>query len=214
MVSRDDQHFTMIADERRTTAALLAGLTESQWDAQSLCDGWRIREVAVHLTMPFSLSVPRMLVKLATTRFDYDRVADRWAREDTRSNAELIETLRANAESRFTPPGLGPPAPLTDIVVHGQDICRPLDLARSVADDRSAVVLDFLVSRKARRGFVPNRLVDGIRFQSADSGWTHGEGVEVVGTAVDLILAISGRRHALDQLTGDGVSTLRERHGL
>ena len=34
--------------EREQFAELLAGLTDDQWDAPSLCSGWSVREVAAH----------------------------------------------------------------------------------------------------------------------------------------------------------------------
>jgi len=37
---------TVVA-ERREQAALFASLSEQQWDAPSLCEGWRMREVPV-----------------------------------------------------------------------------------------------------------------------------------------------------------------------
>ena len=36
-----------------------------------------------------------------------------------RSTTDIIEELRANAEHRFTPPDMGPEAPLGDIIIHG-----------------------------------------------------------------------------------------------
>ncbi len=40
---------------------------------------------------------------------------------------------------------------------------------------------------------------------------THGDGPEVVGPGMDLIMAMSGRAKALDNCTGDGVATMRAR---
>ena len=33
-------------------AELLDGLPDAGWDTPSLCEGWRVREVVAHLTMP------------------------------------------------------------------------------------------------------------------------------------------------------------------
>jgi uncharacterized protein (TIGR03083 family) len=152
-----------------------------------------------------------MLLRLVANRFDYDRVALRWARDQTRTGAELIDLLRANAEHRFTPPGLGPEAPLTDVVVHGQDIARPLGIDRPVATEVSTVVLDFLVSSKAARGFVPRGRTSDLALVATDTDWRHGQGPEVHGPAIALLLAIAGRASALAELSGDGVPELRRR---
>ena len=55
-----------------------------------------------------------------------------------------------------------------------------------------------------------NRIA-GVRLRAVDTGWTHGSGPEVSGRAIALLLAMTGRRAALDDLTGDGVTVLRER---
>ncbi|MFM2072009.1 MAG: hypothetical protein RLZZ623_2272 [Actinomycetota bacterium] len=203
--------FAKVAAERRELADLLDGLTDEQWNAASLCAGWRMREVAAHVVMPFSLSLPRLFLKLAGNRFDFDRVADRWAKAEQRSNAELVSALRANVDHRFTPPGFGPEAPLTDAVVHGQDIRRPLGMATAVAPEHAVVVLDLLVSPKAARGFVRKGLVENLSLTATDADWTHGHGTPVIGSADSLITVLAGRSGAIDELSGDGVAMLRSR---
>lgn len=201
----------MIAAERRLTADLLEGLDDEQWNTASLCTGWRTREVAAHLLMPFSVSLPQMFVRLLKNRFDLARVSDQYAKTDRRSNGELVSTLRANAEHRFTPPRLGPEAPLTDIIVHTQDFCRPLGIDRPIPPERAGLVLDFLVSGHAAGAFIPKGLVHGLTLATTDTGWSHGSGPVVRGSAPSLILAISGRPIDLDELAGDGLEVLRSR---
>ena len=206
-----DEVFAMIAVERRRTADVLDGLTEQQWNTESLCAGWRVREVAAHLVMPFSISLPSLILKMIGARCNFDKVADRWAQAHTGTNQELADMLRTHADHRFTPPGFGPEAPLTDVVTHGQDICRPLGIDRGVPADHANVVLGLLMSPKASRGFIPKGLTEGLRFATTDTGWVHGTGLDVTGSGASLILGIGGRRSALDDLTGSGVDTLRSR---
>jgi uncharacterized protein (TIGR03083 family) len=197
-----------VAVERQTLADQLDDLDDDQWTRPSLCTGWRIREVVSHLVMPYEMSVPRLLRLMATNRFDFDRVADVVARRDERPAPELVAALRATAGRRF-PPGGGPAAPLTHLVVHGQDIRRPLGLNRTGLPAAHAnVTLDQLTSPKAS-GLRPSGLLDGFRFVSTDTGWTHGAGAEVAGSAADLITTLAGRPSALDGLTGAGVARLR-----
>ena len=47
----DDEVRAAVVAERREQAELLAGLAGAQWDAPSLCAGWRTREVVAHTTM-------------------------------------------------------------------------------------------------------------------------------------------------------------------
>ncbi|MEU1524265.1 maleylpyruvate isomerase family mycothiol-dependent enzyme [Nocardia rhamnosiphila] len=39
----------MLADERAEMTALLQELSEAEWDAPTLCTGWRVRELVAHL---------------------------------------------------------------------------------------------------------------------------------------------------------------------
>jgi uncharacterized protein (TIGR03083 family) len=203
--------FDLIAAERRNLADTLDGLTDEQWQQPSRCEGWNDREVLAHLVMPFEVSIPSMLVKLARARFDFNRMSDTVARGDRRSPAELLAVYRANVTHRFTPPGLGPEAPLTDTVVHGEDILAPLGIRRAVAPDALTTVLDFVVSRSATRGFLPKGRVDGLHFTATDVDWSSGDGPTVGGPAAQLASAICGRTAALPVLAGDGVDTFRAR---
>ena len=49
---------TAIAAERTELAAMLDDLSPAQWDAPSLCAGWRVREVAAHMSMGFRYRLP------------------------------------------------------------------------------------------------------------------------------------------------------------
>ena len=206
--------FRMIAAERRQVADLFDTLNDEQWSTPSLCSDWTVRHVAAHLAMPFSVSMPKLLVKMASRRFDFNRVSDEWAKAEPRSNEELVQFLRDNAEHRFTPPGGGPEFPLTDIMVHGQDVRRPLGIAHTFDPTHTRTVLELLMSKKATRGFVPKGAVDGLRFVADDIDWSHGDGPTVTGTGEALMLALGGRRVAFDDLTGEGCATFRTRFKL
>lgn len=204
-----EQTFAMVAAERRQLADLLDGLSQAQWDTPSLCAGWRVREVAAHLLMELTMPMPRLVLALARNRFDFDEVADQWARSEACADTDLAARLRTNAENRFTPPGIGPEGPLTHLVIHGQDIRRPLGLVHDLPAAQANLTLDQLVSRKARR--LNQGRVDGLSLTSTDTGWTYGEGAGVQGSAAALITTIAGRPAALHELHGDGVGTLRDR---
>ena len=71
-----------IAAERRDLAAILAGLPPEAWDAPTLCQGWRVREVVAHITMPFRYRPPRFAFEMVRSRGNFNRMADRCARRD------------------------------------------------------------------------------------------------------------------------------------
>jgi uncharacterized protein (TIGR03083 family) len=119
----------------------------------------------------------------------------------------LPAVLREHADGRFTPPGSGPLAPLTDIIVHGQDIRRPLAITREFDPERIRTVLDFLVSPAATRGFTKSSLQQ-FTWTATDLGWTGGSGPTVSGPAEAILLTLTGRRVARPELSGEGVDSL------
>ena len=121
--------------------------------------------------------------------------------------SELTALMRKHAESRFTPPTMDWHAPLTDVMVHREDIAVPLGLPSDRPVDSWRHVLDFVVTRKARRGFGVRRL-PGVRLVATDVEWSHGDGPEVSGPAAALALAVSGRPAGLEPLTGPGRESL------
>jgi uncharacterized protein (TIGR03083 family) len=167
------------------------------WDRPSLCEGWRVHDVLAHLTMPFSVSTPQFVVGMLANLGNYDRFTARWARIEAAAKgpAELLDIVRRNAESHFTPPGYGPEAPLTDTVVHGFDLCVPLGvhLEHPHGEARRAV-LDFLVSSKAGKVFRAGDVrLAGVCLEATDLAWTAGDGEPVRGSSEALILWLTGR---------------------
>ncbi len=203
--------FAEIADERRSLAALMSGLTVEQQATQSLCGAWTVHDVVAHLVVPLEVGIPKFLLAMLACRGNFDRANVRLAREQARRPfGDLTEVLRRRADSRFTPPGSGPEAPLTDLLVHGLDIRWPLGLSRDVPEERVRTSLTYLTAAPVG-GVVPEGRLSGLRFQATDIDWAHGSGSTVSGSAEALLLAVTGRTAALSHLSGDGVSTLRSR---
>ena len=203
--------FAEIADERRGLAELLSGFTAEQRAVPSLCSEWSVLEVVAHLVVPLQVSIPKFALTMLVCGGNFDRANTRLARQQARRPYDdLVDTLRRRAESRFTPPGAGPEAPLTDLLVHGLDICWPLGLTHPVPAERWRTSLTFLTTASAR-GLVPPGLVDGLSLRAENLDWSYGTGPSVSGDAEALLLALTGRPVALDHLEGDGVDTLRSR---
>lgn len=204
--------FDLIAEQRRRVAQCLEGLDDAEWETPSLCRGWTVRHVATHLCMSFVVSTPTIVWKLVKSGGNFNRISNDFARsEPARANQELVGLLRDNATNRFTPPGLGPDAPMTDIVIHGLDVSVPTKRTIEVSAEAYRRVLDFLVSPKASRGFVRPRMTKGLRFSCPELEWHAGEGLLVEGSASDLALALTGRRREEVSLRGDGVDSMRRR---
>jgi len=187
--------------ERTELASMLAALEPAQWTAPTLCEGWRVCEVVAHMTMPFRMSAPRFFLSLARSRFRFDAMADRVARRDASlmSPAELTESMRANAEHPWNPPGGGPVGALSHDVIHGLDISVALGLSRRPPASRVGLVLSHMRSRNV--SFFGTDLT-GVRLEATDLDWQHGSGSPLRGTAQDLLLVICGRRLPADLLSG------------
>jgi hypothetical protein len=96
-----------------------------------------------------------------------------------------------------------------ETLVHGEDIRRPLGLAHAYPTDWATQVIEFYSGSNLLIG--GKRRVEGLTLRATDADWSHGNGPAVEGPAMSLLMATAGRRVALDDLTGDGVATLRTR---
>jgi uncharacterized protein (TIGR03083 family) len=177
-----------IAAERGELAEVLAGLSEAQWDAPSLCAGWRVREVVAHMTAPYRHPDARFL--RAEDPDEINRAADELAKEDTArlTSAELAADLRDNVRHPWQPGGYA--GALCHDVIHGLDITAALGLGRQVPPDRLRIVLDEIVPE--RTGFFGVDLT-GRRLVATDLDWSHGDGEEVTRPAQELVLLVCGR---------------------
>lgn len=191
-----------IAAERRELAAMLGDLPAREWDTETLCAGWRVREVVAHMTMPFRYSVARVVFELARARGNFDRMADRCARRDAAlSTDELATTLAENARHPWKPPGGGYESALFHDVIHGLDITVALGIDRRVPEDRLRIVMHSFDESKVRRFFGVD--LSGIELHADDIDWSFGSGTPVSGAAQDLALALCGRTLPAGRLRGE-----------
>ncbi|GAA4607978.1 uncharacterized protein (TIGR03083 family) [Actinoplanes octamycinicus] len=201
----------MIAEERRRTADLVESLDTEQLRTPSLCGAWTVKQVMGHLVAAVAGANGSAFLLLVRNGFRLHRAnAQLAAKMAERPAGELAAMLREHAEDPFCPPIVGYPGQLTDLQVHGQDIRRPLGLPHDLRPDRLRVSLDFLVGGRAV-GFVPRRRPAGLRFEATDVGWSWGSGPAVRGPAEAVMLALTGRRVALAELSGDGVAEFARR---
>ncbi|WKV72864.1 maleylpyruvate isomerase family mycothiol-dependent enzyme [Streptomyces sp. PCS3-D2] len=191
-----------IAAERRELAAMLDGLPAAQWDAPTLCGGWRVREVAAHMTMGFRYSIPRMAWELIRSRGNLHRMTDRCAHQDVaaHSTRELAALLADNADHPWRPPVGGIEAALGHDVIHGLDVTVALGLGRRVPEDRVRILLEG-VSPGTLKFFGAD--LAGIELRADDLDWSFGTGTPLYGAAQDLLLVAYGRRLPAGHLRGE-----------
>ncbi len=167
--------------------------------------------MAAHLIVPLEVSITKFVLTMLACGGNFHHANIRLTGKQAQQPfEEIVEVLRSKADKRFTPPGAGPEAPLTDVLVHGLDIRWPLGLTRKIPAQRLIKSLTFL-STPAANDLVAKGLMDGLRFEVQDVDWVHRDGPVVLGEAEALLLVLTGRSNALRHLHGDGVATLRNR---
>ena len=197
----------MIVDERRRMADLLAGLSDAELRRPSLCATWTVHDVAAHLVDTARTTRLGFVVGLARAGFDFHRQNARGVeRHRGATPSETLDALREVAELRW-----GPPAPLdsrlVEEVVHGEDVRRPLGLVRRYP--QQAVVRALLLQARTTPAFGGAKdLVARVRLVASDADVSVGQGPVVEGPALSLLLVASGRRVALADLAGPGLSVV------
>jgi uncharacterized protein (TIGR03083 family) len=201
----------VIADERLEFAALLRQLPADQWDAPTLCSGWRVREVVAHVTMPFRLSLPKFALGMVRARGKFNVMADHQARKDTAalSADQLVDSLESNAHHPWKPPGGGFQGALSHDVIHGLDITVALGIDRHVPAERLRIVLGGLTPKQLRYFGVD---LAGIQLRADDLDWTFGSGQPLSGSAQDLLLVVCGRTLPTGHLRGEPSAQFSEDH--
>lgn len=201
--------WTTVAAERGALADDLADLDEGQWATQSLCKGWTVEDCLAHLSASADMGPRQFLTAMARSGFSFDRVTNAGIKAHRgASPAQTLAEFRRHQDSRKAPPG--PKVTwLGETIVHGEDIRRPLGIRHDYPGDAVRELLDFykrsnmLIGSKSR--------IEGIQLRATDSDWVHGSGPVVEGPQLSLLMAMTGRSAALDDLQGDGLETLRRR---
>lgn len=187
-----DTIWPIVHAERRALAADLEGLSDEQWATPSLCPGWDVHDVVAHLVDTAKTGRLSFVRRLIAARFDFDRdnalgiVRER--REDPRQTLAALVTA---ADLTRTPP-VNLATRLVEAFVHGEDIRRPLGIDADYPTSAVVAALDYQLRTSTSMGGGRER-AQGVRLVIEGSGIERGTGVEVSGSATDLLLAVSGR---------------------
>jgi uncharacterized protein (TIGR03083 family) len=203
------QTWTYIHAERAAMADTWTGLSADQWTTSSWCQGWSVQDTAGHILAAAEQTPFNFYKEMAAAGFRFNVFADRAAKRlGTLSAPELVDRLRARTATTNHPPA---PviAMLGEIVVHGEDIRRPLGLRHRYAEGALVAVADNY--KKTNLLIGSKRRITGLRLRATDCDWAHGEGPEVNGPLASLILAMAGRTGAHHDLEGDGLPILQAR---
>jgi uncharacterized protein (TIGR03083 family) len=206
----DDRLWGYVSAERRNLLALLQELRPDEWDAPSLCTGWRVRDVVGHLTMATDTPISSAVVGLVRAGFDVDRFLARAAvHRGSVPLTTLLSGWRRAVDSRRTPPGGTAGQMLVEVVSHAQDVRLPLARPRQTPPERLRAALDTAV--RLGGPFGSRQRAAGLRLVADDLDWTAGDvdDPEVRGPGDPLLLGLLGRSVAHEELTGAGLDRWR-----
>jgi len=203
----EDQIWQTIHAERAALADVLRTLTPAEWEQPSLCLGWTIRDVAAHVISSPQATVGQVMAAMVRARGSFNRcMFDEAKRRSARPTERIIADYRRLAKSRRHPPGTTRLDPLLDVLVHTQDIVRPLGRHHRMPPAAAAVAADHVWRRSFP--FKARKRLDGLRLTATDVVWTVGDGATVRGSMEALLLLLTGRTASVPELTGEGVGRL------
>lgn len=201
--------WSAIHAERTALANDLETLDSLQWHLPSLSDSWTVEEVLAHLTAAASIGRMRWLAGIVGARFNPAvHNQRRLVQHLGRSPEETLERFRRITTSTTAASG-HTPAWLGEVVVHAQDIRRPLGIDIRPPIEVVTAVADFYASRDFT--VASHSAIKGLRLEATGGPFAAGVGPRVTGTTLALTMAMAGRASFCAELDGEGVETLHGR---
>lgn len=208
-VRTPEQFWELIHAERARVADMLDGLTAQQWPTRSLCTTWTVEQVAAHLTAAANTGTWAWIRSMVGAGFNADRHNERRLAQYLGETPEQTARHFRGAVGSTVAPTKDYAAWLGEVIVHGQDMARPLGI--DLTPDPTAVYE--VAAYFAAKDFAVNSrtLVRGLTLNATDTDFGAGEGPLVRGPLLDLVMVMAGRTSFLEGLDGDGASELRSR---
>lgn len=195
-----------VHNERQTLIRELESLTPEQWAQPSLCPGWDIHDVLAHLVDSAKTTRLGFVRRLIAAKFDFDKDnANGITRERAAAPEATLAEFSRIREATRTPPA-APATRVVEIIVHGEDIRRPLRLLHSYPGESIDAALRYQLKTGISLGGGRERAA-GFRLRATDSSFEHGSGPEVTGTPLALLMAVSGRPAENEDFFGAGAAT-------
>jgi uncharacterized protein (TIGR03083 family) len=199
----------MVHAERASLGEFLDTITPDQWTAPTWCDKWNVQEVVAHLTAAGNITAGHFFGGFVKSGFSFDKFVDGDLRNySTGAPDDVKARYDAIITSTRKPPGPAYVA-LGEVMVHGEDIRRSQG-TKGEHEPEHLVTLAELY-KKTGAPLRAKKRIAGLKLRATDVDWATGEGPEVTGPCMSLILGMVGRTGALAECDGPGLETLRSR---
>ncbi|QUQ62834.1 maleylpyruvate isomerase family mycothiol-dependent enzyme [Kutzneria sp. CA-103260] len=197
--------------QQRELAALaddLSGLDPQQWRSTTLCADWDVEEVVAHLGAATRFTRWRWIRSMIGARFDPD-LHNRRRLEEFRGATPQDTLDRFRHVGPIVLPTKSSPFGLSEVIIHAEDIRRPLGLRHSPDPTGLLAVAHFLAAKDFA---VKSRtLAKDLSLQATDADFHSGTGPEIRGPLLSLVMTLAGRPAFLSDLSGDGTPELSRR---
>lgn len=205
-----EQIWQATIDARKALAAHLVELTPEEWAHPSLCTGWTIKDVAAHVMLHPTFrwrELPAMFGR--NLGRSYDAMIDRETRRISArlTPADVLAQYEEYADSHRHVPVTTSVEPMLDILVHTQDILRPLGRSQDMPPVAASVSADRALLLGALTGWSSAKK---LRLVATDIEWSHGrKGPEVRGPMQELLMISTGRAPDAALVSGEGLAQVR-----
>lgn len=108
----------------------------------------------MHIISPLGMGFGSFLAGMVGAGFNLNKMSIKRTAKvaEGMTNEQIIQTLRAEAENKWTPPvpGIGAEIPLSEVVVHAQDIRRVLGIGNTTPQETIDHTLSLIKNEKQR----------------------------------------------------------------
>lgn len=172
-------------------ADLLAASPSPVWDAPTLCQGWQVRHLVAHVTMPARLTPAQFGAEMAAAGGDFGVLSDTVAARDASLPvADHLAQLRSPLLHAWQAPGSGAAGALSHAVIHSLDVTVALGQPPVAPVEARLAVADQLT---VAHGSFFGLDLTGVRLEADDTDWAWGDGQAVRADTGALVALLGGR---------------------
>lgn len=194
-----------VHDDRRSLFIQLQHVPPAGWELPTACPGWSVHDVLAHLVDAAKTTRWIFAREMLLCGFNFDAANQRGVvREKQKDPLLTLAEFGNTLEMTRTPPA-ALETRLVESYVHGEDIRRALGIKQEYPVQQVAVALDYQLRTPVNFGGGRERAA-GFCLEATDASRSWGSGKAVTGTALGMLLAVSGRAVAADEVSGAGAT--------